>query len=174
MKSNRSKIMAITMVMLLSICFSVTTIGIRSLFLYITNTSAMIFSPYFAIHSVSCGINVINSSTTSMEIIKGKIAFTNFCMDTPDTDIPVNRQVPNGGVTNPIHTAVHITIPNCSVLIPSCWITGRNIGIVIRRIGVASMIHPMISKITRIIRRMTYLLSEIPSSPCTSICGSCA
>ena len=71
-----------------------------------------------------------------MDIINGKIAFTSFCMDTPDTDIPVNRQVPNGGVTNPIQTAVHITIPNCSVLIPSCWITGRNIGIVIRRIGV--------------------------------------
>ena len=60
----------------------------------------------------------------------------------------VKTEIPKGGVSKPISTAMTVTIPNCIRSIPRLWAMGAAIGTMISRIEVLSRIIPISKMIT--------------------------
>lgn len=79
------------------------------------------------------------------------------------TPLPTKSNVPTGGVHNPIHRLITITIPKCTGCMPMLVTIGRKMGVKINTAGVMSIKVPTSSKIKFIISKMTIGLLKFPS-----------
>ena len=97
---------------------------------------------------------------------------TRFVILTFATSIAVNRQVPKGGVTKPMHTATHMQMPKWRALMPTALQMGRKMGMVISMMGVASMRQPITSSTAIMMKYSTARLSEMLMSTSRMIWGT--
>ena len=77
---------------------------------------------------------------------------------------PTKSTEPTGGVIFPRHILKINITPNWMSLMPKLCAIGRKIGVKIKIAGVMSMNIPMISRITFIRMKMTYLFVDTESS----------
>ena len=122
-------------------------------------------------HIVTAGINVTNINTIT-EISNIGISARNVLTKLASAIwFVINKQMPTGGVTKPIHKLTLMIIPNCNGSIPNAESKGIKIGVIMIIAALASINIPIMKNIIFNSNKITILLDVKALNVVNTCCG---